>query len=292
MVLNHSSNEPQQYRKQLRAHLAEAQAALLTALLGVDTAELTSPWLPGNRTPLDALTEQLDADHRVTAALERVLTQDATPDVEVAAFGAIETINRFLAARRLLLDTLARVPDEDLNCSVDGDATVIECMERRYVEEMGQAVEIARCEGRVAVPGIAPPILQLAALRAGRKALLTTIALIPEPDRPSHALVDGSSLLERIAQLARRDRDFMAASGLPPHPGPPPSSAPVWHMAWHDLHATRQRLLTDLTAILDTDLFRSTAVNERIFTLIEHDRVLAAELRDSLALHHPGGFSI
>lgn len=291
MVLNHSSNEPQQYRKQLRAHLAEAQAALLTALLGMDAAALTSPSLPGNRTPLDALIEQLDADHRVTAALERVLSQDATPAEEVAAFGAIEIINRFLAARRLLLDTLARVPDEDLNCPIDGDATVIEWMERRYVEEMDQAVEIARCEGRAVVPGIAPPILQLAALRAGRKALLTTIALIPEPDRPSHALVDGSGLLERIAQLARCDRDFMAVSGLQPFPGPPPSRTPVWRMAWHDLHATRQRLLTDLTALLDTDLFRSTALNERIFTLIEHDRVLAAELRDSLALHYPGRFS-
>lgn len=286
-----------EYRKQLRARLAETQAALLTPLLGLSAVQLASPSLPDGQSPLGILQEQANADAEATAVLQVFLGDEVTPAGESEtkiAGGVSGVIARFLAARRLLLDTMARISDNDLDRPIGNGATPAEIMGRRYVDSARRAAEVASSASQRVAPNFGPHILILAALRAARKELLTTIALISEDERPEYGLPDGASLRSHLAVVASRDRELLRDSDHHPDDGIAISRAAEWHTVWRELHAIRHRLLETLEPLTSEDLYAATDRYADICRLVDADRALASSLRESLhTIHHagPGGLS-
>lgn len=283
-----------EYRRQLLARLAETQAALLTALLGLMAAQLAAPSLPTGRSPLDILVEQANADTEAAAILQAFLGDAATDARESALNIAGEVpaaVAHFLTARRLLLDTLARVSDDDLYRAGHG-FTPAGIMERRYVDSARRAADFGRSLPRPMAPSFGPPSVLFAALRAARKDLLTTIARIPDDERPGYRLRGGSNLLSHLVGLASHDRELLRHNDFAAVAGSSISRPTEWHTAWRDLHATRHRLLTLLAALSDEDLRAPAGRYVDICRLVDTDRALAARLRESLrSTHHFGPVS-
>lgn len=282
------NQEANAYRKDLRARLAQTQADLLAPLLGLDPAQLASPPLPEGRSPAIILLDHGEGDRVATIALEELLGDKKTRTVprQIGVTVDIdEVVHHFLAARRLLLDTLARVSDDALHCPRGGE-TPARIMEQRYVESKNQVAEIACWKSTTpARPPAGSRVLQVAALRAARKELLTTIALIPEDARPQYGLADGQTLRGHLMLLAAGDRELLAAPGSDDRTSMSPlSDESAWSTVWRDLHAARQHLLTAIETSQSKAPDISEVIQEHLRRRVEVDRSLAAWLRDSLGV--------
>jgi hypothetical protein len=257
-------------------------------LLGFSAAQLVVPVPSTGQSPLGILLEQANADIEVAIVLQAFLGDAATrarePALDIAG-DVSAAVAHFLAARRLLLDTLARISDDDLHRAGNGP-TPAEMVERRYVDCARRVAELGRRWPEPSAPRLGPPCLLLAALRAARKELLTTIALIPDDERPRYSLPDDSSLQSHLSGLASHDRDLLGETPIGPEAGDTVSPADQWRTIWRDLHATRHRLLTLLEASVDEDLRAPMGLYEDICRLVETDRALATRLRESLRTTH------
>jgi uncharacterized damage-inducible protein DinB len=314
-------------KARLRALLAAERSGLLSQLLDLNVRTLSCEPVWEGWTAKDILAHVAAWDELFTKRTELALAgraADIVP-VDLDAHGAEVHVERkswsfeqaleaCLTARKVYLDSFARVAEDDLDrpISIPSSETqsIRQWAEWRYQHDAEHAGDLAAWRQRLAAPGsTGPKSLLQAALRAARKELLTAEALVPMEERETRPIRGDWTLKDVLAYVA--DQERLCLDGVRPMAAPETTdtasqllqkawshenvealSSRSWEDVWRDLHATHQELLRLLDSLSQEDVERLSpspsgsqdTVYSWIWACVERDREHAAELRAVLTI--------
>jgi hypothetical protein len=291
--------------------LAAQRAALLCSLLGLD--ELTLAGKPRERLTLAAAGDER-ASQQIGLLLagqtdELPATLDSAKMLAVTPHASFEeALQASLQARKTFLAVLARAFDVEQHCSHDQNRLIRAWAELQIKLDTRLTGELMRWRDR-AQPSraVGPKSLLVAALRAGRKELLTVVALIPPANRETRSLYGDRTLQDVLGHIADEEARCIAGLGELAAGHTPTidcegdlegcNQAHVivrrtepWGRTWTDLHTTHQILLQRLECLGQDDVSCHffTQKNLRLTTYdwlcacVAHDREHAENLRVGL----------
>lgn len=306
-------------RKRLRSRLAEARAGLLWELLGLDEHTLSTEPVSGLRTARDVLSHVAAWDDmaRVHICLNLpggsddlgqhdpgARTGSLYPDRSDRTFDA--ALGALVSSRTGLLDTLARVPDDELDPRPTGSRSFRARANGCRVHDARHARQLASWRERQGgATAVGPKTLVIAAMRASRKELLTAVAMISVERRStwtgagswtlkgalSHLGASELYTLQAVARLPSRGDSLSTVGRLVAgNRQQSESDGQAWEQVWHDLHRQHQHLLRLLTDFDQDQLERQPVVvsgcSSTIYSLlcdyIARDRACAADVRRAL----------
>jgi hypothetical protein len=297
-------------RAELRARMAAERAELLCALLGTDVAVLESRPLQGTKSASDLLSAVAAREDSFVAQLSRPTATSQTratarTDADRLPIGFEEALAGCVGARSRFLDAFARVPDHVLFDESTGPAPVLSPLTMATQCHWSDASLSLRVNAwtrdQELGASIGPPSLLRAAVRAGRKELLTTVALVPGTVRELAIFEGGRSLPQVFRMIVRLELAFLAglkragfASGVGDLKR---SDAPEgsWEGTWSDLH-TRHAAVIGVLDDLDHNAFAVQIADadgspEPIYMwargCLLHDRLHAGQIRAVLELDWP-----
>jgi len=286
-------------RAVVRMALARDRAAVFVALLSVDDALVNEPH-PDGSSVLGIMASCALSERRIAAillqALERrggALPAESPEDEQetevTASLGLESTIALYVDSRRLLLDIIAGLSDDELF----GDSQLISLLpvsetggatlDRRLADSIHRIVEQRGITSR-----LDSIIVFEAAMRAVRKDLLTVVALLPEAERPSWRVTRAETLLDGIRAVQGRERTclgLLIPEAMPSPLGPDSS----WNVAWQGLHRGHQALLravgkTDQATLAQPVSHGEGTIYSAFADLVREEHHLARALRSSIAL--------
>jgi hypothetical protein len=207
-------------RASARARLAVVRARLLAAAANAgESGEVGA-----------LLVQRTSAENRLASRVEMLAggMDLAGPPPETVG-NPVDDLRRLQKAREALLSALARVPDDRLDDAlVSAEASLHEdlrCL--RHLSQLPTAAEQAgACAETLAI-----------VMRASRKALLTSVALLPPLQR--------TALSSRLSALSRQEADFLQhlkeTEGSPATP-----RNDDWDSVWRRLHDVHLSLIRSL----------------------------------------------
>jgi hypothetical protein len=305
-----TADEYRAKRAELRARLAAERAELLCSLLGVEVEALEGRPVLGEASATTFLATLAAREDSFAALVEESLA--SPPAGAPEGTGVLERIDGFedalarcVGARSRFLDAFARVADEVVftpTAESGGTPSSLSMAEQCYWNDASLSVRAgtwSRQEGLG--EGVGPASLLRAAMRAARKELLTTCALVPTGARAVPAFEGGRSLPEIFRMVTRLERMFLDSLSRAGYEAPAPSSErnaldeDEWHRAWADLHATHAGLLGVLEALDATEFAKEIMDGdgnaESVYMwargCLLHDRLHAAHIRADLELDWP-----
>jgi uncharacterized damage-inducible protein DinB len=305
----------------LRARLATERAGLLSQLLDLDEDMLSCEAAWDDWTAKDILAHVAAWDELFTERSELVLAGRGAEigpvnldEYKAAAYAERRgwsfecALDTCLTARRVYLDSFARVPEEELDRPIPIRSSDFESprhwAEQQYRHDARHAAHLADWRRRLAlVRPAGPKSLLLAALRASRKELLTAQALLPAEERETRPIRGQWTLKDVLGHIAQEERHCLdRLRQLVSKESPQTQSMPdrkivsrresdlqrvrSWEEVWRDLHATRQDLLRLLVAFSQDDLKHPCSGPQDVLDTpyrwvrpcIDRDREHAAEL--------------
>jgi hypothetical protein len=254
----------------MRAALAAARSALLRQLVGLGAAVLHDQKLWPGTTPVTALARIARRDDDLARTLETLLGRVAHPaPIPIHRVTIDETVPALLAARSRLLSAAAGMVVGDNGNAWSQLASCFQICrdnDRRWARrlEWWNEEQHIRFEN-------GPQVVLLASLKAARKELLTTLALLPPPERPrwQGALISLAAGEEAVLKRQHGDVD--------------PASS--WADAWRRFHDTHQALVTYVDGgrldELDVEVYAA------VTRAIDRDREVAFALRKTLPTAAP-----
>jgi hypothetical protein len=296
-------------RAELRARLAAERAELLCSLLGMDVGALEGRPLQGTASAADLLSAVASREDAFVAVLTQPLDKsqpdvNAQTDVDRLPTGFDESLARCVGARSRFLDAFARVPDDvlfgepaDSEYRLSPLTMATQCHWSDASLSL-RASSWSREQGMGASVG--PSSLVRAAVRAARKDLLTTVALVPQEVREL-ALFEGGRTLSQvfrlIVELESTFLGHLAGAGFAPAAvaiEPTDAGNDTWEGTWSDLHSTHAALLRVLDA-LDPAAYGAAIGQdddaESVYMwargCLLHDRLYGAHIRAVLELDWP-----
>lgn len=250
-------------RRWLRAWLAVHRATLIASLVGIDADTLEHGEVAPGVTVATLLTGATRLDQRCARELRSV---DGSSGGGTAPAGAgepgpssscfISVLQTLIRARRDLLDAFAAVDDAFLVIPLPGstrlphDVCVLSGRNDRRL-----TATILRWKEREALGQTGGPVPVLeAALRASRKALLTTVALAPADCRAAIEVAPGRPLWHVLRERESHEAACVRAltSGVPvirPTASleqEAPAISEPWEVTWRRFHRTHDNLLRAL----------------------------------------------
>jgi hypothetical protein len=214
--------------------------------------------------PLTALALIARGDDDAACSLEVVLGLDGRAShIPVHGVTPAEALSAFLAARARLLSALAGLQTG----SEPIGAGVLVVLDGAHARDRwwGTKLEWWSEEQHIPFEQGPAPIL-IAAVRAARKELLTTLALLPPNDR--------QRLQPELMTLAREEERILRPESGPVHAGT------AWEDTWRSFHDTHHALVRRLEAtessVTDLEAYRA------ITRAIDRDRSLAFAVRAGL----------
>ncbi len=245
----------------IRADLAAARSALIGALLETAADAGGSPgWAI-------ALSELADGDRHAAAILAPSFA--TSPPIPPPESSPDIVLHDLLTARQTLLAAFAVAGSGTDPSTSSLDGSVVRLLQSRAAADRQVALDLQ--SSPVQLSNRALDVLRIEALRAARKELLTTVALIPEEERPTQVVTTGETLRERLVLLEAEDRDVLARLQMIEERVEQDSER--WDETWKRLHRTRQGLLRALEGP------RSDITTATVIACINRDRELAAQLR-------------
>src|SRR5437588_6465980 len=216
---NGSAESSHRYRRaELRARLAAERAELLCSLLGIEIGVLEDQPLPGTTSAAGLLNAVAAREESFAAELTRLLESSHTEaNAEMGAESLPikfeESLSRCVEARTRFLAVFARVPDDVVfaEAAQSGNAlSPLTMATQCHWSDASLSLRASAWSLDSEVGGsIGPASLLRAAVRAARKDLLTTVALVP-PEVRDLALFDGGQSLPQIfRQIVNLERTFL-----------------------------------------------------------------------------------
>lgn len=265
----------------IRAELAAARSLLLRQYVGLDTHTLESRQFWPGATPTVALARIARRDDRAACAVESLFGRvGQRAEMPITGAHVVEALRAFLGARARLLSALAAhhrngvPPPEALSI-----LTLCRDHDRRWAERLEGWKEEQH------IPLEAGPVaILLAADRAARKELLTSLALVPPEARQAWrrellTLASGElTLLHGLTAPA----EFM-------HPVEPDLS---WEATWRLFHDTHHALLGALEAPAQNSAGPAAGrinVYRLLTRALDRDRALALTVRARIPGPTPTG---
>ena len=292
MTANHAEHEHiSPGRPYWMAQLHMARARLLTQVLCLDETALCEQPVVGTWTIKDLLAHIAVWDRWELSAMRSLLAgemPDRTTTEDLDAFNQTtaaawreRTLNQVVTeleeARAAWLAWLQSVPDDAFFCSrfIGQDNWHFPgCVEiqRQHDEEHGGQIKAWR-KTHQPQPAPGPKAVLLAAMRAGRQALLAAMALVPSEERSTRLVAGSRTLKDVLDHLA--DWEWWAVAGLRQMAeGRPPEMERYrsiqarnqqqaatrqdqsWDQGWSDFTAGRQALDQVLAGMSQADLAR------------------------------------
>jgi hypothetical protein len=296
-------------RAELRARLAAERAELFCSLLGMDVRVLESQPLQGTTSAAGLLSAVARREDYFAALLTRASDPSQTEVSEDPAddripLGFDEALERCVGARSRFLDALARLPDDALfddSAECQQTFTPLTMATQCHWNDASLSLRASAWSRDHALgTSMGPVSLLRAAVRAARKDLLTTVALVPEAVRGIAIFEGGRSLpqiFHMILGLERTFHDHLARSGLAPSASrfePAATENDTWEGTWSILHTTHAALIGALDT-LDPTAYAAgigdDGSEETVYLwargCLLHDRLYAAHIRAVLELDWP-----
>jgi hypothetical protein len=278
-------------------------------MLGIEVNALEQRHLIGESSVSTLLSTLATREDSFAAQVEESL---GVPSAETARYsnpqhrdgGFEDALARCVGARTRFLDAFARVPDEVVFGTpgeVAGAISPLSMATQCYWNDSSLSLRAGAWSRQEDLgESIGPASLLRVAVRAARKELITTIALVPSGARNVPAFEGGKSLPEIFRMVTRLERMFLDALSEAGYSASPPSRAhngkdDEWQHAWVDLHATHAALLRVLdgleAAALECDITDGDGNAESAYLwargCLLHDRLHAANIRAGLELDWP-----
>ena len=208
------------WRLDLLRRMASERAAFLEQLLGFDEQVLSMEPVFGDYTAKDLLAHAAAWDEWHTRATALILDGrvNEIPAVDLEARNAAllaehkgmtldEALEYFTRARWSFLENLSRASDEELHRRpAPGVWSIRKRAERRAGHDREHAAHLRRWRERLRAEGnrlvTGPKSILLAALRAGRGALLAAMALVPEDERETRPVTGDWTLADVAGHVA------------------------------------------------------------------------------------------
>ncbi len=296
-------------RAELRARLAAERAQLLNSLLGLKVEVLEGRPLQGITSAAGMLSAVAAREESFVSVLTQPVEGPATemnPEIAINPLpaGFDDALARCVGARTRFLDAFARIPDAVVfgDPAKSGSAlSPLSMATQCHWSDASLSVRVSAWSRDYETGGSTGPIsLLLATVRAARKELLTTVALVPTEAREL-AVFDGGRTLPQIfrliAELERSFLGYLARAGCAPVEAarqPTGTRDDRWKSAWSDLHAVHAALIQVLDT-LSPAAYATTIGNdhdaESVYTwargCLLHDRLRGAHIRAALELDWP-----
>lgn len=312
----------ERWRHQLLALMAGERAELLYLLLGLDEETLTARPLFDDQTVKDLLAHVAAWDElyrdRMALALAGRHEEIGSVDLDErnAAVHArrrdwtlAQALAAFTEARRAFLETLARVPDEQLHASVTiplADALPMRAWAVwRARHDAVHATDVRRWRRQLQFEeGVGPKAILAAALEASREEIAALAALVPEAERASRPVANGWTVKDMAGHLAdwelflvdilRAGRMLDMGYGGDVDEWNAAHAAArreqTWDQVWADYRQARQQTVDvvqaldqeALAALLNNPWGNDTTTYRLVAWWLEHEREHAAGLRGAL----------
>lgn len=264
-----------------RANLAAARSRLLRQYVGLGLETLQSAELWPQTTPARALARIARRDDDAACSIESLLGRPARKaDISLDGAAAHQALASFLTARSRLLSAAARMhADAPLSPSSPAMRLLATCRDR----DRRWARRLEWWKEEQFIPFEAGPrSILIAALRAARKELLTTLGLLPTEGRQQWRA--------QLLTLSRGEKRLLG--GLRPArtsgAGHDPDALPDlnWEETWRVFHDTHHALATRLQGEetpdpVDLEIYRQVTAS------IDRDRAAAMDVRRSLSTALP-----
>jgi hypothetical protein len=299
-------------RAEIRARMAAERAELFSSLLGLDLATLEGRPVMGDETATSILeriatqeelfTRHIRQDVGLKTAHEAIEAAKVEDGLGVTVSPFERALARCVEARSAFLDAFALVPDDHLATDAAGASSghsIMAVVTQSYWNDASYSLRLntwSRAEGLG--ESVGPLLPLLVAIRAARKELLTTVALLPSEERATEL----ARPLEVITRLEEQFLDALSRADGRGRDRPGGSDQATsgngqrsWERVWRELHRTHARLLDVLEGLRDDDLggvlTGPTGAQDTIYMwargCLLHDRMQAAALRARLGLDWP-----
>jgi len=298
--------------------MATERCEVLSPLIGLSEKTLCEAPVFGTWTAKNILTHIASWDALYTERIELNL-RGRTSDIESVDLDSrnargheerkartlVQSLATFVDARKAFLDTLARVPDDELSRTGRlpwrSRGTFMSWSRWRYQHDATHADDLRRWRKRLGwTEGAGPKCILMEYTRSARKSLLATVAIIPEDERATLALGPRLDLGHLLSTIADSESEALAALSKPD--GKPSEEedgdqteiggmrgADAWAQEWRRLHATHQELLRRLQTLPETALSlgqtrTATTLYQILRACADTDRRAARRLRRHLGL--------